>query len=211
MNIITNRPIEVKSSACGCSGVDGSSTYEQILAFQQWANSKKGAKLAVDGKYGPLTGSAFTKWGAEYDKSTAAPTNQGRQMIVAAVNGVNVYSIYEGNPIVATVNKGKTIGVYAKDKDANHYFVETVAGKAYVSKLLTNMVAEKKPVGVKPIVAKPPVADSAVSPAVSPVEADGFMGKLKALPMPVKIGIGVGLAGILTFIIWKLIPSKNKK
>ncbi len=41
------------------------------------------------------------------------------------------------------------------------------------------------------------------------VSKTGFMEKVKALPMPAKIGIAVGGAAILGFIIWKLIPSKK--
>lgn len=36
-----------------------------------------------------------------------------------------------------------------------------------------------------------------------------FMQKVKMLPMPAKVGIGLGAAAILGVIIWKLIPSKK--
>ncbi len=51
--------------------LDGSSTSANIKDFQFWANSVKGANLSVDGKFGPLTSAAFSKYESEYTGKSA--------------------------------------------------------------------------------------------------------------------------------------------
>lgn len=54
-----------------------------------------------------------------------------------------------------------------------------------------------------------PAAEQKTKDFVVTTTKTGLMDKIKALPMPAKIGIGVGLAAILGVIIWKLTPSKK--
>jgi len=57
-------------SGGGGGYTSGIPTGTDILAFQKFANSK-GEKLTEDGKGGPKTNAAWTKWGVDYQKSTA--------------------------------------------------------------------------------------------------------------------------------------------
>ncbi len=67
MNIITDRKVEKMSN------IDGSNS-SSVREFQVWASMNHGAQLAADGKYGPLTKSAYAQWGAEWEKTQPAGT-----------------------------------------------------------------------------------------------------------------------------------------
>jgi len=57
-----------KSSACGCSGIDGTNEID-VREFQKWTNVTKTSGLAEDGKFGKLTKAEYDKYGAEWEKS----------------------------------------------------------------------------------------------------------------------------------------------
>ncbi len=65
------------------------------------------------------------------------------------------------------------------------------------------------PKGQTPAPGNKPVVDPATKEFVVTTTKTGFMDKVKALPMPAKIGVGIGAAAVLGLIIWKLIPSKK--
>lgn len=54
-----------------------------------------------------------------------------------------------------------------------------------------------------------PVVDPGTKDFVVTTTKTGIIDKIKALPMPAKIGLGIGAAAIIGVIIWKLIPSKK--
>ena len=67
----TNTNVNVSSGGGGGGGTSVIPSGTDVLAFQKFANSK-GEKLTEDGKAGPKTNAAWTKWGADYQKSTQA-------------------------------------------------------------------------------------------------------------------------------------------
>jgi len=89
MQIITNYPIY--SNACGmCSGIDGSSSPDEIKDFQRFAMSK-GEDLSWfnhklnrqvqgdDGVWGSRTQLAWDKWGKEWEKSKGIKPSSSSQ------------------------------------------------------------------------------------------------------------------------------------
>lgn len=65
---IRTEKLDKKSSACGCSGIDGTNEID-VRAFQKWTNVNKTSGLAEDGKFGKLTKAEYDKYGAEWEKS----------------------------------------------------------------------------------------------------------------------------------------------
>ncbi len=153
MKVITEHPIEVRSSACGCqySGIDGSDT-NSVTAFQKWVNTKKGARLKPDGLYGPNTKAAYAKFGAEWEKTQTNP-----------------FTEKEGG--VSATDRAKQIADGAKlGLPANESTPENIAMAEYQK--------SQKP---------------------------GIKEKIKSLPMPAKIAIGVVGLGLVGFIIYKIL------
>ncbi len=82
MQVITKFPVTrmaggglvVNTILDGYSGIDASSSYQDILDFQTWANRFKGTSLAIDGIYGPKSKAAYAKYGAEFERAKADPT-----------------------------------------------------------------------------------------------------------------------------------------
>jgi len=73
---IRTEKLDKKSSACGCSGIDGTNEID-VRAFQKWTNVNKTSGLAEDGKFGKLTKAEYDKYGAEWEASkTAIPVDK---------------------------------------------------------------------------------------------------------------------------------------
>ncbi len=163
MKIITSNPIEFKKigkySNCDCdgksSGIDGSNN-TSVREFQVWASMNHGAQLAADGIYGPLTQSAYKKWGAEWELTQP-----------------------KASPVVSATKKpSKTLSADEKK------FAKEFSDGAKVS-------PETKPESI-----------------FTKDKPTKLMDKLKALPMPAKIGIGIAVAAVLGIVVWKLLPKK---
>ncbi len=207
MNVLTSGKIEYKSNACGCmSGIDGSNK-SSVQQFQVWANMYHSAQLVTDGIYGPLTKAAYNKWGEEWEKTqtatntpsspTAPPLREG--VVTANKDGVNVYDL--NNKVLKVAKKGEYVGTIQGDADKDWYYVNTSFGKGKVVKANVDVAKSNKPT-------TPSVPTTPTTPAPTETTAPTFMEKVRALPVPAKIGIGLGLTAVLGIIIWKLIPKK---
>jgi hypothetical protein len=81
MKVITKYPVYesadgsviVNTILDGYSGIDASSSFQDILNFQSWVNKWKGTNLVVDGIYGSKSKAAYAKYGQEFEKSKAIP------------------------------------------------------------------------------------------------------------------------------------------
>lgn len=150
MKIVTKGAVKY-SNACGCSGIDGSSSSDDIRSFQKFALSKgarnttgkkAGEPISIDGVWGANTAFAWGLYGKQWEaaQTKASPSPA---------------------PTPATPKMG------TMDESTAEW--------------------------VKTHPEKP---------------ATKFLDKIKALPLPAKIGIGVGATVLIGFIVWKLIPKK---
>ena len=77
MRILTRNPVIYKNETYSLDGdysdLDGKSPKAEILAFQTYANGQ-GSKLKPDGLWGQKTASAFSTYGAQWEKTLAPVT-----------------------------------------------------------------------------------------------------------------------------------------
>ncbi len=230
MKVITNNEIEVvrkrrqkMSGACGCNGyssLDGDDS-SKVREFQVWASMNKGARLSADGVYGPLTKSAYSKWGEEWERTQTKPnTAVTPNGTVTAKSGqtVSVYNV-KSEPI-KTINSGEWVGTYFGDRDKDSVYVNTTNGKGWVWKSGVNISSLKqKPAGPSPTPSlfKTPektkttsVNESAITPTSAP-EKKTLAQKWGNLKTPIKVGIITFGAVIIGGLIWAFLPGKKKK
>lgn len=86
MRIKTANPVYINRNRANATdmylSLDGMSTSSDISAFQSFANSK-GAKLSVDGKWGPKTKAAWAKYGSSFSPSSAPSSTATTQTTTA--------------------------------------------------------------------------------------------------------------------------------
>lgn len=172
--------------------LDGKSTYSEIRAFQEWANSMYDTKLVADGKWGPKTEKAFNQYGQIYDAEMSGSSNSK----IIDLKSVGIKGKKPTDKEIAD----------AKKKGLTWDSVNNVFKKAEELGIVDSLLSK---LGITPRTSDiPPVGvDSPMDPSGAPM-GDG---KGKGMSTTTKVLIGVGVLAVIGVILYASSGSSSNK
>jgi hypothetical protein len=198
MEVITENPIIYINSLDSEDAdtflyLDGKSTYSELRAFQEWANSMYNAKLKPDGTWGTNTAKAWAKYQKEYETEMSGGSSSSKisQSVSDMMKNRGIVPPSITNPTPAQIQE-------AKKKGLNWDSVNKVFKKAEELGIVDSILSK---LGITPRTTTPPVGvDAPLDPMGSPSSESGMSTTTKVL-------IGVGALAVVGLIIYS---SSNK-